>query len=226
MNMHDQSKLSGIVGGSGSGKTWLADRLSQELSVPTARLSLDDFYLKRSDMPRRVREGASFDDPGAVDWRLVMQTLRDCRDGQPTKIPKYDFTTRTRLPLGETLSPAPLVLAEGLWLLWLPRVRSLFDLKLFLECPTQLRFERRLARDVKERGRTTESVRRQFWKTVAPMHDRFVAPQRRWADLVFKQPPRETDLRRLVAKLDSLATAAHPKVENTRFSMADAVGMN
>ena len=95
---------------------------------------------------------------------------------------------------------------EGLWLLWPPVLRRLFNLKIFLDCPMQLRLERRLARDASERGRTPESVRAQFWKTVAPMHQRFVEPQSRWADQVMKQPPAEADLRRLTERLQSLAS--------------------
>ena len=97
--------------------------------------------------------------------------------------------------------PMPVILMDGLWLLWRPSVRELFDLRIFLTCPTQLRLERRMARDIAERGRTLESVREQFWKTVAPMHDRYIAPQARWADIVVTQPPSEEEFQRLLQLL-------------------------
>jgi hypothetical protein len=97
-----------------------------------------------------------------------------------------------------------LVLVDGLWLLWRARVRKLFDLRVFLECPKQLRLERRLARDISERERSADSVREQFWKTVAPMHDSYVAPQVRWADMALRQPSSEAEIRDLVRTLRAL----------------------
>lgn len=231
MNRQPQRKLVAIVGGSGSGKTWLAGCLNRELSRPAARVSLDNFYLERPDLPPAVRSGGNFDHPRAVDWDLALRALRNCRDGQPVEVPGYDFATHTRQPGGLLQGLSSVVLVEGLWLLWLPRVRELFDLKIFLECPLPLRFERRLARDVGERGRTAESVRAQFWETVTPMHERFVAPQRRWADLVLSQPPRDLELRRLLARLESLAsgavaTAAAPRADLTEIPPAVALRGN
>jgi uridine kinase len=224
-------RLIAIVGGSGSGKTWLAGHLSQKLDGLAARLSLDDFYLDHSHLPPAMHERINFDQPAAVDWPLFLQTLRDCRDGRTVEVPRYNFATHSRRPLRETVIPAPLVLVDGLWLLWQPMVRDLFDLKIFLDCPMQLRLERRLARDVNERGRTPESVRTQFWKTVAPMHRRFVEPQARWADLVLRQPPGEMELARLVWRLQSLAPRPdslaeekpRPAMVGADFNPAEAV---
>jgi uridine kinase len=200
-------RLIAIVGGSGSGKTWLAGHLSRKLDGLATRLSLDDFYLDHSHLPPVMRERINFDQPAAIDWPLFLQTLRDCRAGQAVEVPRYNFATHSRRPLRETVVPAPLVLVDGLWLLWQPMVRALFDFKIFLDCTMQLRLERRLARDVNERGRTPESVRTQFWKTVAPMHRRFIEPQSAWADLVMKQPPGEMELSRLIWRLQQLAPA-------------------
>ncbi len=96
---------------------------------------------------------------------------------------------------------------EGLWLLRRPAVRRLFDLRIFVESPARLRFRRRLARDVAERGRSPAAVRRQFFQTVAPMHDRFVAPQARWADIRLQRPPNENEVRQLAAQLRALLTS-------------------
>ncbi|HWW03057.1 MAG TPA: hypothetical protein VNZ64_25375 [Candidatus Acidoferrum sp.] len=224
-------RLIAIVGGSGSGKTWLAGHLSQKLDGLAARLSLDDFYLDHSDQPPVMREEINFDHPGAIDWSRVLQVLRDCRAGQAVEVPRYNFATHTRRPRGETVIPAPLVLVDGLWLLWRRVLRDLFDLKVFLDCPMQLRLERRLARDEGERGRTPGSVRAQFWKTIAPMHRRFVEPQSRWADLVITQPPSEMELSRLIWRLQQLATRPdspageepRPVPGDANFHPADAV---
>lgn len=196
--MDMQPKIIGIVGGSGSGKTWLATRLQQVFGSQAVRLCQDDFYHDLGHLPPAARAEANFDHPHAIDWPAFEKVLRDCRDGRSTQVPQYDFATHTRLPKGKELIPGPLILVEGLWLLWLPRIWELFDLKVFLGCTPQLRLERRLIRDVTERGRTPDSVREQFLKTVAPMHREFVAPQAKWADFILQQPPTETELRKLI----------------------------
>jgi uridine kinase len=194
-------KLIAIVGGSGAGKTRLAERLQCTFGPRVARLSQDDFYRDLGQLAPSHRAKINFDHPRAIDWRSFTAVLRDCRAGRVTGVPQYNFDTHTRLPDKRTLIPAPLVLVEGLWLLWPPQLRDLFDLKIYLDCPAPVRLERRLARDAAERGRTPDSIRRQFSSQVAPMHERFVAPQAGWADIILKQPPGEPDLRELMATL-------------------------
>jgi uridine kinase len=201
--MDKQPKIIAIVGGSGSGKTWLATRLLHVFGSQATRLSQDDFYHDLGHLPPSARAKANFDHPHAIDWPAFERVLRDCRSGHITQVPQYDFTTHTRLPVGKNLIPEPLILVEGLWLLWLPRMRELFDLAVFLGCTPQLRLERRLMRDVAERGRTADSVREQFFKTVAPMHREFVAPQAKWADIILRQPPAETELRKLIKMIQA-----------------------
>src|SRR6266851_10028694 len=162
-------KLIAIVGGSSAGKTRLAERLQRAFGPRAARLSQDDFYRDLGHLPPSSRAKINFDHPRAIDWRSFVAVLRDCRAGRATGLPEYNFATHTRLPDKRTLIPAPLILVEGLWLLWPPQARDLFDLKIFLDCPAQIRLERRLSRDVAERGRTPDSIRRQFSSQVAPM---------------------------------------------------------
>ena len=212
--MKNQTKLIAIAGGSGAGKTWLADRLQHAFGPRAARLSLDDFYRNRSHLPSEARAEINFDHPDAIDWPLFEQVVGNCRQGRPTPAPRYDFATHARLPGRENFVPAPLVLVDGLWLLWRPHLLQWFDLKIYLDCPAQLRLERRLGRDVAERGRSPEAVRGQFWKTVAPMHDQFVAPQAKWADLTLKTPVNRGELRELVEILElelrpAMAPATH-----------------
>jgi uridine kinase len=202
--MNLQPRLVAIVGGSGAGKTWLADRLQQSFGKRAARLSLDDFYRDLSPLPQSRRTRVNFDNPRAIDWPRVQNALHACRSGRSIALPQYDFATHTRIPSSHRWRPQRLVFMDGLWLLYRPELRSLFDLTVFLDCPTELRLQRRMARDVAQRERTPASVREQFWTTVAPMHDRYVAPQQRWAEIVLNQPVDERGIENLLEKICSL----------------------
>jgi len=186
--MKSRPRLIALVGGSGAGKTWLSSRLQQVLGLPVTRLTLDDFYRDQSHIPSALRKLINFDHPRAIDWRLAEVALRRCREGRSVHVPRYSFVTHTRRRAFRILTPKGIVLVDGLWLLWRYRIRRLFDFSIFLHCPARLRLDRRLARDMANRGRDDRSVRRQFQKTVAPMHKRFVAPQMRWANMVIRQP--------------------------------------
>lgn len=189
--------LVAIAGGSGSGKTWLADWLRRLIGPRAAvRLAQDDFYRDRSHLPPEKRGALNFDHPAALDWEAFEGALTDLRAGRPCRLPEYDFATHTRIGT-VALEPRPLVLVDGLWLLRRPSVRRLFDLTVFLRCPEPERLRRRLARDIAERARTPEDVRAQFRTTVAPMHRLHVEPQARYADVVVEYPLRTGDLLRL-----------------------------
>jgi uridine kinase len=177
-------RLAAIVGGSGAGKTYLARLLQKEFGKDAVVLSLDDFYRDRSHLPLERRARTNFDDPRAIDWECLELTLKRLMQRKPTRVPRYDFATHCRLPQQTVLKSRAIILVDGLWLLRRPSIRRLFDCKVFVQCALQLRFARRLRRDVVERGRTEQSVRKQFFKTVAPMHKKFVQPQARWADVV------------------------------------------
>lgn len=204
MKTKTPSRLIAITGGSGSGKTWLADQLQVLLGEITARLSLDDFYHDRSHLPSARRARLNFDHPRAIDWPCVERVLTDCKAGRATRLPRYDFATHTRVSNGVPWHPKPLVLMDGLWLLHRPAMRRLFDLSIFVDCPAPLRLRRRLKRDVAVRGRTPASVCRQFRETVAPMHRRFVQPQARWASLVLSSPCSEAGVHKLTDSLWTL----------------------
>jgi uridine kinase len=179
-----QPLLVAIVGGSGSGKSWLADKLQSALGHNAGRLSLDDFYRDRSHLSPAQRARINFDKPPAIDWPVFERVLNRCLQWRSTQVPRYDFKTHCRLPRSRVLKPKPIMLVEGLWLLRSPRIRKLFGFRIFLDVPMQLRLRRRLARDVTDRGRSRKSVQDQFRKTVEPMHRKFVDPQARLADIV------------------------------------------
>ncbi|MGH7368439.1 MAG: uridine kinase [Candidatus Rokuibacteriota bacterium] len=172
----------GIAGGTGAGKTTLARRLAEALGH-VSLLDLDSYYLDRSGLSRERRARLNFDEPQAFDVSLLLQHLRHLRDGRPVEKPRYSFEHHTRAGF-DILHPAPIVVVEGLFALWWEELRSLVDLKVYLDAPPGLRVMRRLRRDVEVRGRSSESVLQQYEATVSPMHDLYVAPTRDHADLV------------------------------------------
>jgi uridine kinase len=193
--------LVAIVGGSGSGKTWLAERLASELSPNAVRVSLDDFYRDRSHLPRTRRARINFDQPRAIDWIAFESALHRLALGRSARIPQYDFKTHSRLRTWKTLLPKPVILIDGLWLLRRRSSRFLFQMRIFLECPVRIRLQRRLERDVGLRGRTAASVRRQFRETVDPMHRLHVVAQRRYADVVMRGTCSPGDIKRLAQQI-------------------------
>lgn len=204
------NRLVAIAGGSGSGKGWLVGRLRRLLGDRAGHLALDDFYQDRSHLPPKRRALLNFDRPEAIDWDCARQVLSGIRDGRIVQVPRYDFATHCRQPGREHWTPRPLVLVEGLWLLGSSALDGLFDLTVYLDCPPTLRFERRLARDQAERARGADDIRRQFERTVAPMHDRHVEPQKSRADLVLTQPFRDDEILAFAGRLRALLDLGDP----------------
>jgi len=203
-------KFIAITGGSGSGKSWLGCRLAQYFGAQCARVSLDDFYRDRSHLTPKRREAVNFDHPNAIDWASFQKWITTLRAGRPANVPRYDFTTHTRVGEMDLSNPAPLILVEGLWLLWRAAVRRLFDFSIFVDCPEDIRLQRREKRDVAERGRTLRSVRQQFRQKVCPMHQIYVEPQVRWADMVLNHPVGEADVYRVAVRLTEFLPPAGP----------------
>lgn len=190
-----------IVGGSGSGKTWLADSLRAALGRRAARMSLDDFYRDRAHLSPTRRAQLNYDHPRAIDWHRLEQILSDFRAGRRARVPQYDFENHSRRLATKILRPAPVLLLDGLWLLRRPRLRRAFDLSIFIECPAKTRLARRVDRDLTSRGRTSASVRRQFLETVEPMHRRYVIPQSHIAEIRLKSPISGDEVGRIVSML-------------------------
>ena len=180
--------LVALAGGSGAGKTWLAAELSKRLGAGCERLCLDDFYRDRSQLAPARRARVNFDHPAALDWPCLERVLELLAARIPALAPTYDFSTHCRRPAGHEIQPRPCVLVEGLWTWHHPRIRDLFALRIFVRCSRELRLERRLQRDTSERGRSREDVLRQFASQVEPMHQRFVEPLGKTADLVLGSP--------------------------------------
>ena len=194
----------GLAGGSGAGKSWLADRLLEAFPGRSLRLRIDDFYRDLSHLPMGRRERVNFDRPQTIDWECFHQALEQLVSGGAADIPVYDFSTHTRRPERNPVRTKPLLLVEGLWPWWTPKLRRVFGLRVYVACPESLRRDRRLERDQTERGRTREAISSQLEKHVFPLHTRFVEPQRAWAHRVLRSPITAEDLAALTAHIGSL----------------------
>ena len=174
----------GIAGGTGAGKTSLCGILARTIG-PAAILDLDSYYLDRSGMSPAERARLNFDEPAAFDLPLLVRHVCELRDGHPVRKPEYSFEHHTRCG-SRVVAPAAVLLVEGLFTFWWEELRSLLDVKVFVDAPESMRLSRRLQRDVATRGRTSESVHAQLRATVWPMHTQYVEPTRRLADLVVR----------------------------------------
>jgi uridine kinase len=171
-----------VAGPSCAGKTELSKRLARELSCPV--LLLDSYYRDLSAILPAERARVNFDEPSALDERVLIHQVRALRLGETVARPIYDFATHTRVAKTDSFSATDFLIVEGLFALYWPELRELADLKIFVNAPDDLCLRRRLMRDVVERGRTSESVIRQFNKTVRPMANLYVRPTANHADLV------------------------------------------
>lgn len=177
--------LVGVAGGSGSGKTTVAERLAGLIGEPDlALLRLDAYYRDRNHLPFEEREAINYDHPDAFDWPLLVDHVDALLDGLPVQVPVYDFTTYRRMPDRIEVSPGRVVVVEGILVLYDLELRERFDLRVFVDTEADVRFIRRLERDVSERDRTTESVVEQYLTTVRPAHEQFVEPSKRHADVI------------------------------------------
>ncbi len=169
--------LVGIAGGSCSGKTTFARGLVDPLrDLGVTSISFDSYYRPLGHLTKAERDRVNFDHPDSLDDALLVDHLRELRAGRSVQQPVYDFSTHSRLPDPVTLHPNPVVLVDGILLLAFPALVQTLDVSLFIHAPEDTRLSRRIARDTAERGRSRESVLRQFAETVAPMHELFVEP--------------------------------------------------
>jgi uridine kinase len=173
----------GIAGGSCSGKTTLAARLAERLPRrPVTIISLDSYYRDLSHLTPEARAAWNFDAPDALDRDLLVEHLRALRDGASIEIPVYDFSTHTRASRTHRVIPSPFIIIEGLFVLYWDDIRAFLQTKVFIAAPHEVCLARRITRDVRERGRTEQSVRAQYAATVRPMYDQYCEPTARFAD--------------------------------------------
>ncbi|GIV66841.1 MAG: uridine kinase [Chloroflexota bacterium] len=177
-----------IAGGSGSGKTTVATEILKRVgSHRIAYLPHDAYYRDLKDLPRAQRDLVNFDHPNSLETPLMIEHIRKLKNWEAIELPVYDFTTHTRTDRTIHIEPQRVILVEGILIFAEPALRELFDVKIFVDTDPDLRFIRRLERDIRERGRTTESVIRQYLNTVRPMHMEFVEPSKRYADVIIPE---------------------------------------
>ncbi len=196
----------GIAGGSGSGKTTVAQSILQRVGPERiAFLQHDAYYKDLSGLPPAQRAEVNFDHPNSLETDLLIQHIEQLKNGEPVQVPIYDFATHSRTGRTFTVAPRPVILVEGILIFVEPALRELFDIKIFVDTDSDLRFIRRLQRDLAERGRTTESVIKQYLATVRPMHLEFVEPSKRYADIIIPEGGfNTTALDMVVARIERL----------------------
>ncbi len=178
----------GIAGGSGSGKTTVASEILNRVGPEKiAYLPHDAYYKDLSGLPPAQKAEVNFDHPNSLDTELLIQHVIQLREGNLIELPVYDFSIHSRTEKTIPITPHRVIVVEGILIFAEPGLRPLFDLKIFVDTDSDLRFIRRLQRDISERGRTPESVIKQYLKTVRPMHLEFVEPSKRYADVIIPE---------------------------------------
>jgi len=183
--MSDQGVLIGISGASGSGKTLVAHTLYDSLgSEKVVIIQEDAYYIDLSELSFEERTKINFDHPDAFDHALLIRQLKELLNGHSIEHPVYDFTKHTRKSEFRKVGPHSIVILEGILILAIPELRDLMDIKIFVDTPPDICFIRRLERDIRDRGRSVESVIQQYQKTVRPMFMQFIEPFKRYADII------------------------------------------
>lgn len=177
-----------VVGGTGAGKTTISNAILDRVgSHNIAYIPHDAYYRDLKDIPVVPPDLLNFDHPDALETGLMIEHLKLLQNSQPAEIPVYDFKNYRRMERTQYVAPQPIILIEGILSLSEPALRELFDIKIFVDIDADIRFIRRLQRDIAERGRTIESVIHQYLSTVRPMHLQFVEPSRRYADVIIPE---------------------------------------
>lgn len=193
-----------ICGGSGSGKTTFADKVRSAVKEEVSVVHMDSYYLPKLPKELATNNGQpNYDHPDAFDWKLLTKHLKALKSGKGVEAPLYDFKKNSRLKKSKKINPTQVVLLEGIFSLYDEEIRKLSDITAFLHVESDIRFIRRLHRDVEERARSLDSVITQYYETVRPMYQKYLDPQRQFADFIVGE---ETDIAAgiLAAKVNEL----------------------
>jgi len=206
--MPTRSVVIGVAGGSGSGKTTVIRRIVESLgNDQVTLLEHDRYYRDRSELRLEERAAMNYDHPDSLETDLMVRHLNELREGRSVEVPTYDFARYARMATTETAQPRRVIIAEGILIFADPALRALLDVKVFVDADDDIRFIRRLTRDVAERGRTMDSVVEQYQSTVKPMHLEFVEPSKRYADVIVPQGGHNTvAINMLLTLIRSLAS--------------------
>lgn len=202
----------GVAGGTGSGKTTVADAIVARIGASRiAYLQHDSYYRDLANAPEQVLLHHNFDHPDALESELLAAHIRELKAGRAVEVPVYDFKVHRRTGQTRRIEPRGVILVEGILIFAEPTLRQLFDIKLFVDTDADLRLIRRLRRDISERGRAVDNVINQYLETVRPMHLEFVEPTKRWADIIIPEGGfNAVALEVVCARVEALLQASSP----------------
>jgi uridine kinase len=209
-NKRVQPVLIGVAGGSGSGKTTVSDAILERVGRDRiAYVQHDAYYRDRSNMTREERARVNYDHPDSLETDLLVAHLKELRACRAVNVPIYDFAQHVRTSDSRRVEPRAIILVEGILIFVDRALREMFDIKIFVDTDADIRFIRRLQRDIEERGRTMESVVRQYEETVRPMHLEFVEPSKRYADLIIPEGGfNQIAIEMIVARINAMLGAS------------------
>lgn len=178
----------GVAGGTGSGKTTVSNQILERVgNKHIAYLAHDAYYKDLTKLSSEERARINFDHPDSLETSLLIEHVKQLQNRQPIELPIYDFTKHLRLDETDHIEPQPIILVEGILIFSESELRNLFDIKIYVDTDADIRFIRRLRRDINERGRSADSVIEQYLRTVRPMHMKFVEPTKRYADIIIPE---------------------------------------
>ncbi|MFC7154566.1 uridine kinase [Halomarina halobia] len=203
----------GIAGGTGAGKTAVAREVKAAVGEPVTRLPLDNYYRDLSHLPFEERRSVNYDHPSAFEWELLADHLDALLRGETVEVPRYDFSVHNRREETVTVEPSPVIVVEGILALYEERVRERLDLPVYVQTDADVRVLRRIQRDVVERGRELEGVMDQYLATVKPMHEQFVEPTKKYADIIIPEGLNRSAVDLLVERIHAELRAADSAIE-------------
>ena len=199
--MIQPSFVIGIAGGTGAGKTAVAREVKDAVGEAVTRIPLDNYYRDLSHLPMDEREEVNYDHPSAFEWDLLADHLRALMRGEAVEMPQYDFSAHNRKPDPVTVEPSTVVVVEGILSLYEADLRELFDLCVYVQTDADVRILRRIQRDVIDRGRELEGVMDQYLGTVKPMHEQFIEPTKKHADIIIPEGLNRSAVDLLIKKI-------------------------
>jgi uridine kinase len=213
--MSNKVYVIGVAGGTGSGKSTIARNVVEVVGPGNvAYLQQDSYYYDLHHLPAEVRNKLNYDHPDSIDHELLLKHVEQLKHGKTVKKPIYDFKTHSRLTQTESVPPRKVILIEGILVLAHEKLRDVMDIKIFVDTDSDLRLIRRITRDVSERGRSLDSVVNQYLSTVRPMHQQFVEPSKRYADLIIPEGGHnEVAMDMLITKVKAITDKQHSIVE-------------
>ncbi|WP_318569248.1 uridine kinase [Salinigranum marinum] len=196
----------GIAGGTGAGKTTVARLVTENVGESVTRIPIDNYYHDLSHLDFEARKSRNYDHPSAFEWDLLQTQMSSLLEGQPVEMPQYDFTRHNRKAERKRVDPTDVVILEGILALYDEAINEMMDLRLYVETDADVRILRRIQRDVIERGRDLEGVIEQYLSTVKPMHEQFIEPTKRNADLIIPEGANSVAVKLLEEKVRAEVT--------------------